>query len=113
MEIADPLVRNTETWIVSGELRIWRDLGENTNDKLVWEFENCEVESINIGSKELIRPLVLTEAGLGRGRSIDGRTPVVLTKALCEPGKEPQDLFAAAIHDPPSKTRQGRGKDKA
>ena len=98
---------------MSGVPRIRGDVRENTKDKLVWEFKNCEVESINIGSEELIRPLVLTEAGLGRGRSIDGRTPVVLTKALCEPGKEPQDLFAAAIHDPPSKTRQGRGKDKA
>ena len=98
---------------MSGVPRIRGDVREDTKDKLVWEFENCEVESINIGSKELTRPLVLTQAGLGRGRSIDGRTPVFLTKGLCEPGKEPQDFFAAAVHDPPYKTRQGRGEDKA
>ena len=40
MEIANPLIRDTEACVVSGELRVWGDLREDTKDKLVWKFKN-------------------------------------------------------------------------
>ena len=40
MEITDPPIRNTEAFIMSGELRIRGDLREDGEDKLVWESEN-------------------------------------------------------------------------
>ena len=35
-----------------------RDAGEDGMDELIWEFENCEVEWINIRSKKLVREFV-------------------------------------------------------
>jgi hypothetical protein len=34
-------ILNTEPCIVTGEPRVWGDVGENGKDELVWEFENC------------------------------------------------------------------------
>ena len=31
-----------EPCIVAGKLRVWRGMRKNGEDKLVWEFENCE-----------------------------------------------------------------------
>ena len=43
MVIADHhTVLKTEPCIVAGELRFWGDVGENGNDKFVWEFKDYE-----------------------------------------------------------------------
>ena len=46
MEIADLPIRNTEAWIVSGTLWVWGDVRDDVNDKLDWEFEDCEMGSV-------------------------------------------------------------------
>ena len=49
MIIIDPnIVHHTESCIVTGELRVRGDVREDGMDKLIWEFENCEVEWISI-----------------------------------------------------------------
>ena len=49
MIIIDPnIIHHTEPCIVTGKLRVWADVREDRNDKLVWEFENCEVGSRSI-----------------------------------------------------------------
>ena len=35
-------ILNAEPCKLTGELRFWRDVGEDGEGKLVWEFENCE-----------------------------------------------------------------------
>ena len=35
-------VLKTESCIVAGELRFWGGVGDNGNDKFVWEIEDCE-----------------------------------------------------------------------
>ena len=43
MIIADSLLmQSTESRIMTGVSRVWGDVRENGNDKLVWEFENYE-----------------------------------------------------------------------
>ena len=59
MIIIDPkIVHHTKSCIVTGELRVRGDVGEDGMDELIWEFENCEAEWINIRSKKLVREFV-------------------------------------------------------
>ena len=50
--VGPPTTLNIRPEVVTGVLRIRGDVRENRKDKLVWEFENCEVGSINTRSKE-------------------------------------------------------------
>jgi len=43
MVIVDrPMVLNAESRVAAGKRWVWRDVGENGKDELVWELENCE-----------------------------------------------------------------------
>ena len=58
--IVDPKpTLNTESYPGAGVLGVRGDVGENGEDKLVWECNNYKMEQVNIQSEELTQELVL------------------------------------------------------
>lgn len=53
--INPPPMSNAEPCIVTGELWVLGDVGEDAKYELVWEFEDCEngIEEVSIRSKGL------------------------------------------------------------
>jgi len=58
----EQVILNVEPCVVTDELHFWRDVRENQKDKLVWEFENCEICQYPAKG---IDARTCTEAGLG------------------------------------------------
>ena len=62
MIIVDLVVHKTESYPVTGILRVWGNMKENGKDELVREYKNCERIRLALDPKTDVRGR--TEAGL-------------------------------------------------